>query len=94
MLSLAYIQQRLQELEGWSIEGGNAIVKDYTFPDFKQALAFVNKVGELAEQHEHHPLILIDYTAVRLTLTTHDEHGLTERDFKLARAIDALEKAA
>lgn len=90
MMSLAYIQQRMQELEGWALEGGSAIVKERQFPSFRDAMSFVSKVAELAEQHEHHPLMLIDYTAVRLTLTTHTEHGLSEKDFELAKAIDAV----
>jgi 4a-hydroxytetrahydrobiopterin dehydratase len=54
------------------------------------AMAFVNKVAILAEAANHHPDITINYRRVHLLLTTHDSGGLTERDFKLAREIDAI----
>ena len=60
----------------------------YRFADFRAALAFVNRVGELAERAGHHPDIDIRYNTVTLTLCTHDAGGLTTKDFELARAID------
>src|SRR3989344_9342818 len=76
-MSLHDIQLGLGKLKDWGLEG-NSIMKEYTFADFKLALYFVNKVGEIAEKQEHHPLILIDGPVVRLSSTTHSEKGLIE----------------
>lgn len=89
MLTLADIQKKMESLTDWSLEG-NSLVKDFQFPDFKGSLYFVNKVGELAQENNHHPDILISYNLVRLTLTTHSEHTLTEKDFDLALKIDQI----
>ena len=89
-MSLHEIQIGMQKLKDWGLEG-NSIMKEYTFDDFKPALYFVNKVGEIAEKQHHHPLILIDFKTVRLSITTHEEKGLTEKDFALAEQIDKIE---
>jgi 4a-hydroxytetrahydrobiopterin dehydratase len=69
----------------------DALVRDYTFPDFKAAMWFVNRVADLAEERNHHPDILIHgWNKVRLTLSTHDAGGVTTNDHELAAAIDAL----
>jgi 4a-hydroxytetrahydrobiopterin dehydratase len=74
----------------WTEEDG-ALRRDYELGDFAEALAFVNRVGALAEERNHHPDILIHgYKHVRLTLTTHSTGGLTDADRDLAAAIDAL----
>ena len=65
-----------------------ALTREWAFADFAEALAFVNRVGDLAERGGHHPDIDIRYNAVTLALTTHDAGGLTEKDFGLAREID------
>ncbi len=80
------ITQRLAALPGWE-RRGDEIRRTFSFPDFKAALAFVNRVGELAEQVDHHPDIDIRYSRVTLALTTHDAGGLTARDFELASRI-------
>jgi 4a-hydroxytetrahydrobiopterin dehydratase len=83
------ITERLNTSE-WRREG-NAIVRDFKFPDFAAAMAFVNVVAGIAEERNHHPDILIHgWNNVRLTVTNHSEGGLTEADFGLAYAIDAL----
>ncbi|HEY3811461.1 MAG TPA: 4a-hydroxytetrahydrobiopterin dehydratase [Acidimicrobiales bacterium] len=69
---------------------GVAIVKTVTRQDFAEALAYVNRVGELAEARNHHPDIAISWNMVTLTLTTHSAGGLTQADLDLAAAIDAL----
>jgi 4a-hydroxytetrahydrobiopterin dehydratase len=70
---------------------GVAITRELRFDDFAAAVAFVNRVAEAAEAANHHPDILVHgYNKVRLTLSTHSEGGLTERDFELASAIDRL----
>ena len=89
MTTLAEMQKRMEKLKDWALEG-NKIVKDLEFKDFKQALEFVNKVGEIAEKMNHHPDIMIFFNAVRLILTTHEAKGLTEKDFDLAEEIDKI----
>lgn len=78
----------LARVPGWA-RAGRAIARTYRFEDFRGALAFVNRVGELAERQQHHPDIDIRYNQVTLSIWTHDAGGLTERDFRLAAAIDA-----
>ena len=91
-MALARIQQRMAELDGWAIEGATDLVKEFSFANFPDAVTFVNEVAILSEQHRHHPTILIAYTTIRLTLTTHSERGLTEKDFELAKVIDNIKK--
>lgn len=79
---------RLAALTGWEIDG-DRLRKRYTLDSFMAAIAFVNRVAALAEAADHHPDILIEYKHVTLTLTTHDEGGLSARDFSLAARIDA-----
>ena len=68
-----------------------ALTREWAFPDFRAALAWVNRVGELAEEQGHHPDILMHgYKLVRLTLSTHSAGAVTEADDRLAAAIDAL----
>lgn len=78
----------LARVPGWA-RAGRAITRTYRFEDFRGALDFVNRVGELAERQNHHPDIDIRYNTVTLNLSTHDTGGLSERDFRLAAAIDA-----
>ncbi|MGB8030629.1 MAG: 4a-hydroxytetrahydrobiopterin dehydratase [Terracidiphilus sp.] len=82
-------QSRLAQLPGWQIESGE-LVRTFEFPDFVAALAFVNCIGELAEQAGHHPDIDIRYNRVRLSLVTHSAGGLTEKDFDLAAQAQNL----
>ncbi len=80
------IQQRLAGLAGWE-RHGDAIRRTFGFPGFREALAFVNRVGALAEAADHHPDIDIRYSKVTLALSTHDVGGLSARDFELAAQI-------
>jgi 4a-hydroxytetrahydrobiopterin dehydratase len=80
----------LARVPGWT-RAGRAITRTYRFDDFRGALAFVNRVGELAERAQHHPDIDIRYNEVTLSMWTHDAGGLSERDFRLAATIDADE---
>ncbi len=89
MVTLDEVKDGMEKLHDWALEG-DSIVKDNDFPDFKSALEFVNKVGEIAEKHQHHPSIIIDYNQVHLSLTTHAVHGLTAKDFEVAQEIDKL----
>lgn len=82
------VQQELEAIHGWEWEGGS-IQKQYSFGSFADAMAFANRVAAVAEEQNHHPDILISYSKVTLTSSSHDVGGLTARDFKLARAVDA-----
>lgn len=74
----------------WQREG-KEIVRDWTFPDFGTAMAFVNRVAEAAEEANHHPDILVHgWNKVRLALTNHSAGGLTDLDFEIAARFDAL----
>ena len=89
-LSIKEIHDRLQELNGWEMSDHTSIFKEFEFANFKEAMEFAQKVGEEAQRENHHPDILIRYKKVTLTLTTHDENGLTYKDFKLAKIIGQL----
>lgn len=69
---------------GWKVEGEHHLEKEFTFKNFKEALAFVNKVGAIAEEEGHHPDIFLTWGKVKITLYTHKIGGLTESDFILA----------
>ena len=88
-LSQTEIDTRLRSLPAWRIEGGE-LTRTFTHKDFRAALAFVNKVGDLAEAAGHHPDIDIRYNKVRLGLVTHDAGGLTAKDFEVGAAVDKL----
>lgn len=79
----------LATLPGWS-RNGIAIERKYEFKDFVQAMKFVNKVADVAEQAGHHPDINIVYNKVTLQLTSHDSGGVTQRDAKMAKRIDEI----
>jgi len=83
------IEQRLKSLNGWVLDG-DAIKKQYTFKDFPEAIAFVNRLAKEAEAADHHPDILINYKRVTLTYSTHSEGGLTTKDFDGAATADRL----
>jgi 4a-hydroxytetrahydrobiopterin dehydratase len=76
--------------EGWT-QDGEALVRDFKFADFAEAMAFVNRVAEVAEEANHHPDILVHgWNNVRLTLSTHSAGKVTDADHALAARIDAL----
>jgi 4a-hydroxytetrahydrobiopterin dehydratase len=74
----------------WKVVDGHHLEKEYAFPDFKNALAFTNRVGALAETEGHHPDIYLAWGKVRLTIWTHKIDGLTESDFILAAKTERL----
>jgi len=76
--------------DGWSVLNNEKIEKSYKFKNFKEALDFVNKVGELAEEEGHHPDIFLSWGKVIIQLWTHKIGGLHENDFILAAKIDEL----
>ena len=86
------IMNKLKNLDNWSFDN-NQIHSDFQFKDFKKALNFVNKVGDEAEKMNHHPdIFLHSWNKVKITVSTHSEGGVTEKDFKLAAIIDKLSK--
>ncbi len=77
--------------QNWNLNGkGDSIFREFNFKTFPQSIAFVNKVAELAESAQHHPNISVSYTKVSLSLTTHSEGKLTDKDLNLALKINAL----
>lgn len=74
----------------WIVVNGHHLTRAFKFPDFAQALAFVNKVGAIAEEQGHHPDILLTWGKAEVTMWTHKINGLTESDFILAAKIDRL----
>ena len=88
-LSQADVDQRMKDLRGWTLQG-DEIVKQYTFKNFPEAIAFVSRLAPEAEAADHHPDILVNYKRVTLTYSTHSEGGLTDKDFAGAAAADRL----
>ena len=89
LLSADQVQAELAATPGWQLADGQ-ITKTVTRKDFADALRYVNAVGYLAEQANHHPDIAISWNKVTLTLVTHAAGGLTTNDFALARSVNAL----
>ena len=92
-LDSAQITARLQSLEGWK-QNGDAIAKLYRFKEFMDGIAFLNRIAQIAESMDHHPDVTINYTRITFACSTHDQGGITEKDFKLAEAIEREFKAA
>ncbi len=85
------IEEALSGLDGWSkTEGRDAIEKTFTFKDFNAAFSFMTRAALVAEKMDHHPEWFNVYNKVDVTLATHDAGGLTERDMKLAKAMDGF----
>lgn len=76
--------------ESWKVIDEHHLEKEYVFKNFREALAFTNKVGEIAEQEGHHPDILLTYGKVKIQLWTHKINGLSESDFILAAKCDTI----
>jgi 4a-hydroxytetrahydrobiopterin dehydratase len=84
------IQKILKLVPEWKAIDDHHLTRAFTFPDFKQALDFVNRVGALAEEQGHHPDILLAWGKAEITLWTHKINGLTESDFIMAAKIDRV----
>jgi 4a-hydroxytetrahydrobiopterin dehydratase len=87
---LDQIYKQLPQSANWKIVNEHHITRTFTFPDFKQALDFVNRVGAVAEEQGHHPDILLTWGKAEITLWTHKVDGLSESDFIMAAKIDQL----
>jgi len=75
--------------DAWQIVDEHHLEREYRFDDFRQALDFTSKVGEMAEEQQHHPDILLTWGLVKVTIWTHKIDGLTESDFVFAAKADA-----
>jgi 4a-hydroxytetrahydrobiopterin dehydratase len=89
-LAAEAVQGLLGELEGWEAVQGHHLARTFRFPDFKEALAFVNRVGEVAEAERHHPELVLNWGRVEVRVWTHSIDGLSESDFVLAAKVDRL----
>ena len=78
---------------GWTVVEQHHLEKEYEFEDFRQALDFTNKVGELAESLSHHPDIYLSWGKVRITIWTHKINSLSEGDFVFAAKVDMLHES-
>ena len=90
-LSAEEIQTNLAGMEDWKAENNN-LSKRFKFENFAEALAFVNRVGEIAEKLDHHPDITFGWGYAEILTTTHDRGGITDFDFALAKEIENLRK--
>ena len=84
------LERMMKQVPEWKAVNEHHITRTFKFPDFKQALEFVNRVGELAEQQGHHPDILLTWGKAEITMWTHKIDGLTESDLIMAAKIDKL----
>jgi len=84
------LHRQLGKLEGWTLEDEKRLEKEYRFPDFREALAYVNRLGEVAERAGHHPDIFLTWGKVKVTLWTHSAGGVTAKDVALAKEADAV----
>jgi 4a-hydroxytetrahydrobiopterin dehydratase len=88
------LEKMREQVSGWDVVSEHHLLKTYAFPDFRTALDFVNRVGELAEQEGHHPDIYLAWGKVEIKIWTHKIDGLTESDFILAAKIDTVREPA
>jgi len=83
------VSANLRKVQGWKLQG-RRISRTFIFEDFMQVIRFVNRLAKVAEGMNHHPDMSIKYNKIRLSLTTHDEGGLTSKDFRLAKKINSM----
>ncbi|WP_214828380.1 4a-hydroxytetrahydrobiopterin dehydratase [Exiguobacterium algae] len=89
LLSSSELSDHLSRLDGWEVVEGE-LQKTYRFETFPEAIQFVHLVADLAESINHHPNILIEYRNVTLTVSTHDEGGITAKDITLAKGCEEV----
>lgn len=88
-MTMEQAEAMMSQVPGWGL-GENKLSRRFKFKDFKEAMAFVNRIAELAESEGHHPDIYVSWNRVRLELTTHAIKGLTENDFIMAAKVNGL----
>jgi 4a-hydroxytetrahydrobiopterin dehydratase len=84
------IQTLQPKVPNWEVPNDHHLFRVFRFPDFKKALDFVNRAGAIAEEHGHHPDLLLTWGKVEVTIFTHTIDGLTESDFILAAKLDRI----
>jgi len=89
-MHLEEILDNLSTLKGWDEFNQDYIKKTFIFPDFSEALKFVNEISKVAEAQNHHPKIILSYGKVIIKLSTHEAEGITYKDFELAKIIDEI----
>ena len=90
VLSDEDVQARLAELGGGWEKYGNSLRREFTFDDFTGAVDFINRLTPVANEMNHHPDVFLTWGRVRISLISHSEHGITEKDFELATKLDEL----
>jgi 4a-hydroxytetrahydrobiopterin dehydratase len=83
------IEKRLKNLPEWKLEG-KALHRTLTFPTYMAGIEFVNRLAVAAEEHNHHPDLVVGWCKVEVTFTTHDAGGVTELDFRMAKIVDDI----
>lgn len=90
-LSPKEAEEMLHQLDGWMlVDGHHMLAKSFTFKDFAQTIAFVNKIAAIAEEEGHHPDLTVSYGSLGVELMTHAIGGLSENDYILAAKIDEI----
>ncbi|HEX4961047.1 MAG TPA: 4a-hydroxytetrahydrobiopterin dehydratase [Thermoanaerobaculia bacterium] len=84
------LKKHYAKLQGWTLVDEHHLEKEYRFPDFREALAYVNRLGEVAEREGHHPDVFLAWGKVKVTLWTHSIGGLSPKDFELAAEADGV----
>jgi len=90
VLTDAQVQERLAELNGDWEKYGNSLRREFKFDDFSGSVDFVTRLTPVANELNHHPDLFISWNLVRVSLISHSEHGITEKDFELAKKLDEL----
>ena len=92
LLTASEISERITNLSGWKFSNDQIYI-EYQLHNFREALAFVNKIGDEAETMDHHPDILMHgWNKVKISISTHSAGGVTDKDFELAEKIESLIK--
>ncbi|HEV2845122.1 MAG TPA: 4a-hydroxytetrahydrobiopterin dehydratase [Thermoanaerobaculia bacterium] len=86
------LRKHYSRLHGWTLANEHHLEKEFRFKDFREALGFVNRLGEAAEEAGHHPDLFLTWGRVKVTLWTHSVGGLTEGDFDLAEKADQVKE--
>lgn len=90
LLNDMQIGDKLKVLNNWTVDQ-KMLCKHFQFKDFKEALDFVNRTGAIAEELNHHPdILLYSWNKVKISVNTHDEGGITDKDFNLAKRIEGI----
>lgn len=89
LMDPAEVERRIEDMPGWEVES-DALRREFEFDDYMSGIGFVNGLAEVAEEMDHHPDLEVGYARVVVWISTHSEGGITEKDFDLAAAADAV----